>query len=384
MSELSHESTADPPKKDEKDVKSLAHDIERVCVSSEATGSERAKNKESSKNDIQESEHSEEAQSPIGRSDSKENYKEFTPAKGNKSLQGRKLFGTPSYGTTSRRRETPTETAVETSNDAPLREEVQEQPFEAPTSGNENHTTSTPPPILNLDNTEENDLQSNEDGTTSGSGETSIKKTCETILNKVSNDADLRKKVKEYLDNPGLSPESQKQPFNPPRSNNENMLDLVSRMNEERKSTNNQLTREMLKQPGIYYLKFTTSTGICRGYVGQSLNVYERVRSHVNKKTPNCLIDTHFKKTCEGQSIKKWHLRVVMLNEIQVEGMKDLLKFYKDVHDKEIIKKKLRKILTTIETLAMIDLNTVYPNGYNCKLEVSGEIWCNDPLVNEQ
>ena len=362
MSELSQESTADPPKKDDKDVESLAHDIERVCVSSEATGSERAKNKESSKNDIQESEDSEEVQSPTGRSGSKEN-KELTPL---------------SQKTTKNEKQSTS-----------VRKKLE---FEAPTSGNENHTTSTPP---SLDNTEENDLQSNEHSTTSGSREIKSETAVETILNNVSNYAALREEVKQYLSNPGSLPsqsQQQQQPFQafptaggkPP---NKNVVYLVEHMNEERRSTNNQLTRDMLKQPGIYYLKFTTSTGTCRGYVGESLNVYDRVGAHVQAHAPT-LVDTRFKKTLvEEGSIEKWHLRVVMVKEIPVEWQKDLLKIYKDAHNKEgkeIKKKDLEIILTTIETLAMIDLNTVYPNGYNCKLEVSGDIWRNDPIVDEQ
>ena len=257
----------------------------------------------------------------------------------------------------------------------------------------ENHTSSTPIPRLNFDDLEENGLQSNEDSTASGS----IEKTLEDVLNYVI--TDLREKVKQYLDNPDSLPQSQEQQQQPfeafptsrsgGRRRNENISYLVDRMNGERASTNNQLTKEMLQQPGIYYLKFTTSTGICRGYVGEGQDVYKRVNDHVGANKTKCLIDTQLKKTCEEQSIEKWHLRVVMLKEIQFEGMRYLLKIYEDVCNKKddeakTIKKSVKTILTTLETLAIIDLNTLYPKGYNCKLTVTSPIWQSDPILGEQ
>ena len=288
MSKLSHESTADPPKKDDKDVKSLAHDIERVCVSSEATGNETVKNKESSKNDMQESEHSEEAQSPTGRTDSKEKIVE-TPQ--NSAKKGKLLA-------TARKLDFESESPLEKA-----RAKIKKY-FE-----------------------EEESSQYSDD-----------------IIDKYFKDE--------------RGPE---------------WKFLLAKMLEERKSKGKEeLTLEHLNGPGIYYLKLhmdkdeelpdfpnLPNTKIPCHYVGLSTNVYRRMGEHIYKDKDK--IDQQLKSLPPINNRRyNWTLCVVMLKEIPVDEIKEL----------QAVKGDEGEVLKVLEKIGIMEMKSLYPNGYNMELKM--------------
>ena len=275
MSELVHESTADPLKKDDKDVESLAHDIEGFCLSSSgATSSETVKKKESSKNDIQES--------PTGKSGSKEN-KDETPL-AQKSAGKGKLLGV------ARKLDFESKSPLEK-----IRAKIKEY-FE-----------------------EEDSLQYSSD-------------VIEKNINK-----DKRGSEWKFL---------------------------LAKMLEERKSKGKELTLEDLKKPGIYYLKLhqdvpfpdPPNTTITCHYVGKSVNVYNRIGEHLRKDEDK--IDQQLAKFPPKQY--NWTVRVVMLKEIPVDEIKEL----------HAIKGDEDQLINVLEKIGIMEMKSLYPNGYNIRLDM--------------
>ena len=288
MSKSSYVSTEDQLKRS----KDSANDDKTVEVSSGAIGNETVKKKESSKNDIQESEKSEEAQSQTGKSCSKDN-KELTPST-QKSTEKEKQF-------------------------APVRKLY----FESYSS-----------------------------------------------LEKA------RAKIKEYFEEEDSLQYSDDVIYKYFEKDNKGLewRFLLAKMLEERKLKRKPLTINHLKNPGIYYLKLHVHKDVppnakipCH-YVGKSICVYDRIKDHINKN--NEKIDQQLTKFLPRQY--NWTLRVVMLKEIPVDEIEELQAIEGD--EDEVLTKRL----LVLEQIAIMEMRSLYPNGYNIRLDMQRSVTCVD------
>ena len=278
MSKSSYVSTEDQLKRS----KDSANDDKTVEVSSGAIGNETVKKKESSKNDIQESEKSEEAQSQTGKSCSKDN-KELTPST-QKSTEKEKRF-------------------------APVRKLY----FES---------------------------------------DSSLEK--------------ARAKIKEYFEEEDSLQYSDDVIYKYFEKDNKGLewRFLLAKMLEERKLKRKPLTINDLKNPGIYYLKLhqdvhfpdPPNTKIPCHYVGQTKDVYQRIGEHLRKNYDK--IDQQL--TAFPPTKYNWSLRVVMFKEIQddVDEIKEL----------QAVKGNEGELLKVLEKIAIMEMKSLYPNGYNISL----------------
>ena len=141
---------------------------------------------------------------------------------------------------------------------------------------------------------------------------------------------------------------------------------LFAKMLEERKSKGKELTLKDLKEPGIYYLKLhqdvpfpdPPNTTIPCHYVGLSTNVYGRIQKHISRSKKTSAIGRQLRN--HPPTKKEWTLRVVMLKEIPVDKIKEL----------QAIKGNVVKLLNVLETIAIMEMKSLYPNGYNIRLDM--------------
>ena len=141
---------------------------------------------------------------------------------------------------------------------------------------------------------------------------------------------------------------------------------LATKMLKERKSIGG--GRAKLEKAGIYYFKLNQevdfpdppNTKISCHYVGKSVNVYKRMKEHINVTEKICAIDKLLAKCPPTEYVREWTFRAVMLDEIPVHQIKEL----------RAIKDDMDAVLSVLENTGIMKMKSLYPKGYNMRLDM--------------
>ena len=123
------------------------------------------------------------------------------------------------------------------------------------------------------------------------------------------------------------------------------------------------MRRAELEKAGIYYFKLNVDfkTKIPRHYIGMSSrSVGECMRTHINEKNKKP-IDKLLAKYPPEDYKREWTFRAVMLDEIPVNKIKEL----------KAIKDDKNAVLLVLEKTGIMKMKSLYPKGYNMRLDMS-------------